>query len=605
MFTATKKQIKHTCITSIIFFVILSFLLELFHLVPAYARPKYLLTVAPWKERIDSLIFFGILFCLCFFIIIIFQYRIWQTGYVYIRDRIKHGLQNLRKHPTYWFINLALIFLALLLSYVLEYAYGHWYIGKKNSLGTYFSSYRFWFFFAILILIFAFFRFHEVFLNKPEKTFVIVALAGTLLLASSMQPTAVISWDDETHYTNSLNISHPTTIKKTLADESIWKHDYPFSFDMKENQEMIQALNQENQQKTISEATQYRKILISPSYLTSGFFLFLGRSLNLPFHICFILGRIGNALTYIILMYFAIKKLKSGKLILMCFALLPTCIFLASNYNYDSWILGFTALGFSYLFSNLQTPEEPATIKDIVIMLLSFLLGFIPKAVYFPLLLLIFFMPKGKFKNPKHYRYFKLATSLCIIFLICSIILPMLMQGPPTDTRGGTDVNGMSQISYIFSNPLLYTRTLLTFLKDYISIEHTDAITQFWAYYGRTPHGVLSILMLVFLTFTDRNEYDVHTTKRGFRITTIFICFATLCLVATALYIAFTVVGADTIEGCQPRYILPVLLPFLYVIGSSGKKDYFNKAFHYYAFYAAAGFVLFDSIWQMVIVKYH
>jgi len=53
--------------------------------------------------------------------------------------------------------------------------------------------------------------------------------------------------------------------------------------------------------------------------------------------------------------------------------------------------------------------------------------------------------------------------------------------------------------------------------------------------------------------------------------------FASIILVASALYAAFTPVGADIIAGCQQRYILPVLFPTLYLIAPDGVDIRFNK----------------------------
>ena len=42
-------------------------------------------------------------------------------------------------------------------------------------------------------------------------------------------------------------------------------------------------------------------------------------------------------------------------------------------------------------------------------------------------------------------------------------------------------------------------------------------------------------------------------------------CLFSLVLVATALYVSFTPVGLATVNGCQTRYVIPVLVPALAV----------------------------------------
>ncbi len=59
-------------------------------------------------------------------------------------------------------------------------------------------------------------------------------------------------------------------------------------------------------------------------------------------------------LTYALTVYFAIRKLKSGKMIMSVIALFPTNIVLASNYSYDPWVTGFSLLGTAYFVSEMQ-----------------------------------------------------------------------------------------------------------------------------------------------------------------------------------------------------------------------------------------------------------
>ena len=42
-----------------------------------------------------------------------------------------------------------------------------------------------------------------------------------------------------------------------------------------------------------------------------------------------------------------------------------------------------------------------------------------------------------------------------------------------------------------------------------------------------------------------------------------FVFLFTVILVATALYVSFTPVGLGTVNGCQSRYLLPLLVPCL------------------------------------------
>ena len=87
----------------------------------------------------------------------------------------------------------------------------------------------------------------------------------------------------------------------------------------------------------------------------------------------------------------------------------------------------------------------------------------------------------------------------------------------------------------------------------------------------------------MFTTLTDKCELDKFKSLNTVRIVNIGLFFALICLVATSLYIAYTPVGYETIQGCQPRYIIPLLLPLLLVIASPGafqkiKGKWYNTA---------------------------
>ena len=172
--------------------------------------------------------------------------------------------------------------------------------------------------------------------------------------------------------------------------------------------------------------------------------MFLARGLGLPFVKVFYAGKLGNLFMYGLLIYFAIKRLRSGKMILAVTAMLPANIFLASSYSYDIWLIGLTMLGIAYIAGVIQdwAGGIQVRIKDIIIILGSLTLGFAPKAVYFPMLLLVFLIPRAGFKSKKLYRGMCIAAAVCIIFVLMTFMLPFIVGGPGEgDLRGGEDVN--------------------------------------------------------------------------------------------------------------------------------------------------------------------
>ena len=87
----------------------------------------------------------------------------------------------------------------------------------------------------------------------------------------------------------------------------------------------------------------------------------------------------------------------------------------------------------------------------------------------------------------------------------------------------------------------------------------------------------ISIILMLFAAFTDKSEHDRYKGNLLHRLVMAASVVVTLAVVASALYVSFTPVGHYTVNGCQWRYILPVLFPGLYVIGSAKIKNGMNK----------------------------
>lgn len=134
------------------------------------------------------------------------------------------------------------------------------------------------------------------------------------------------------------------------------------------------------------------------------------------------------------------------------------------------------------------------------------------------------------------------------------------------DVRGGGDINSIEQIKFILSNPVQYTKILLHFLKSYLSPDNSFWYLTYLLYYGQAQYFTICLCIIAVVTMVDNavGRSDIEHNIPKYKWVMAGSSFITIALVATALYIIFTAVGKDTVAGCQPRYILPILFPFLY-----------------------------------------
>lgn len=414
--------------------------------------------------------------------------------------------------------------------------------------------------------------------KKPEKIFAIFALILGLFCIGVTPDRVGVSWDDQIHYGRVLEISNFLNGIEFEADmnnigsaPSYHRTGYDRESDYSYI-ENIEALYSRRGCQS-AEFTDYG--IWSIAYIPSAIGIILARGLGLSYIGVFNAGRLFNLLMYIGLVYYAIKRIKYGKVLIAAIGMIPTTIFMAASYSYDPWITGFTILGFSYFFAELQD-DEPLQSKNAMIMIGAITIGCLPKAIYFPFLFPLLFMPKKKFKSQRQRRYYYSAIVGMGLFLVATFLLPIIIGGAGTgDIRGGADVNSTEQIKFILKNPFKYMEILYNFALDYVSFNISAKMLQGFAYVGLGRfYSVVSIILTV-LAFLDRGEREKNfcTVKSM----TLLANAVAMVLASTALYISFTPVGSDAIAGMQGRYLVPTIYPALYSIGIGGTTTKINK----------------------------
>lgn len=403
--------------------------------------------------------------------------------------------------------------------------------------------------------------------NMSKVVSGIILIMG-LCYAITLPIATQVTTDDEVHYRKAVCLSHIFDGYVTEADEYMYtKNVLP---DYSQNS-LMSVHTKLNELYTDGASIQIdivpSEIYIAISYIPSAVGLLLGRGLGMTFAQIFLLGRIINVCVYAVLIYFALKRLKSGKLILAIIALLPTNIFMAASYGYDAWLTGFTIFSIAYIISVIQSEQYIVSVKDVAILMAGFLLGLAPKAVYFPLMGLCFLIPSKKFKNKKAHQHFIICTVVCALIVLSTFMLPFLIQGPGSgDMRGGAGVDSTEQVMFILKNPIAYTKILLNHMRNYLSVENQGKLIGSMMHMGDSRHFVLLFLTLAAAIFCDRNKEDDSANHIISRIWTLLVVLSTVVLISTALYVSFTAVGSDVISGCQQRYLMPLLYPISYFV---------------------------------------
>jgi uncharacterized membrane protein len=438
---------------------------------------------------------------------------------------------------------------------------------------------------AVLYIIYTVYLLRKQIHEKPERLFFSLLMIIGLLYISSMPNNVGISWDDEIHYQNVLSVAN-------FADEVSYQcdtemHDIYTSVAL----EHVGYSQTDREKYNANYNTSFNNRIIttyssnfgvsSIAYIPYAAGILLGRALSLPFTWIFKLAKIINLIFYGLVISSAMKKLKFGKILVATIALFPTVVFMACNFAYDPWVISLSIFGFSYFFSFLQKRDKKLESKDIVVMLGAFILAFLPKAVYFVAMLPLFFLPKKTFKSDRQRRWYLVLVTCSGLLLVSSFILPIVLSGAGVgDVRGGTDVNSSQQILYIISNPLVYSKMILSFLYDYLGFMHIGEYAQNMTYITTGRMYAFTTIVVCIVCLLDKNG---NKSKNKLLCITSYIgAFLAMLLVATALYVSINPVGSETIGWCQYRYIIPVLFPVLYMVApdlvvNNIDKKYFNS----------------------------
>lgn len=288
----------------------------------------------------------------------------------------------------------------------------------------------------------------------------------------------------------------------------------------------------------------YNRLAYFPAALAHA----TGRMLHLPFTVIFIMGRLANLLTYTVIVYYGLKRMQSGKYMLLSVALVPICMYQASNYTYDYWLNAWMFYGVACVFGILQQKEKVSN-WQLGTMVAGFAIGVSPKAVYVPLLLLVCLLPKKVFASVRQRRGFYMAVGLVTLAVLGTFLIPFLSYGPGVgDLRGGENVNATLQVKYIFEHPWQYTKILLHFLfGEYLTIGNIAWNTNRMGYMDDSIFGAICLLFMGLAVCLDSpKEKQWGWKSRSFIF---LLLFGTLCVIATVLYISYTEVASPDVRG--------------------------------------------------------
>ena len=294
---------------------------------------------------------------------------------------------------------------------------------------------------------------------------------------------------------------------------------------------------------------------ISLSHFASALGVLISKSLEGSIADIYIAGRCFNLILYTVLIALTFKILPYKKHIFYSIFFMPMLIALSSVYSADGVGTALIALLIAYCLKVAE--KETVNIKEILLLLLLMALAALIKGMgYAGIMLIVFIVPlKSIILHNK--QYMKYIIPLVIVLFTGIILMGKASMNEPGDTRGGDATNPTMQLQYIIDNPLNYGSTLIT--QTMLVFLDIDALSYFNApMFFDTTYKIVFIIMAIYLIIISLMDSSKQLSKKD-RFIFLLTFLVIYVITSTAMYLSYTNVGANYINGYQQRYFFPIL----------------------------------------------
>ena len=300
------------------------------------------------------------------------------------------------------------------------------------------------------------------------------------------------------------------------------------------------------------------KSVYSPALLLpQGFVMRLfGRSAGLPALVVFYLCRLVGLFSYLLLVWLAIRWIPFGKWILLALAVSPMALFQAGTITPDSISNG---IGFLFVAGSLRAAEhEEIGWKEFGQLGILIALLFLAKLNLLPLILLPFLLVSpSKFSPKRIYGFLLLAT---LVLFVVEVAGWNWVASRNFDSLLLQEANPSAQLLYVLGHPFAFLETVA---QDLIANGWLYIVGWIngYGYYYWTPPLIVSLLFVMGLVAALIVDAISKPQASKLRASLILVFLAGYLATIASLYLSFTPVGADHVNGVQGRYFIPLALP--------------------------------------------
>lgn len=323
-----------------------------------------------------------------------------------------------------------------------------------------------------------------------------------------------------------------------------------------------------------STPAEYNFILYIPATIGIMYARLLGGSVA----DVYIMGRVFNLITYMIMAVIALKLLPYKKKIFYIILTFPLMVVLAASYSIDGMCMGLITMFIAYCLKLENMDYKKIGLKNIIVLIIFFIGCLLAKNfAYIALGLLIFILPILKILKNNKKKIPVILSIVLVLMIICAGLLLKFVGNTANsesgDPRGG-NTSVSKQIEFLCSSPTNIIKVGFAHITNSILNYNWYIYMNDRAFFGKYNSQIffLQMIFILYVTFTDNSK------KISKKITLISIVssLGVYAMTSLMLYLSFTPVGEINISGYQPRYILPILPLLLMLINNNkfiGKSE--------------------------------
>ena len=336
--------------------------------------------------------------------------------------------------------------------------------------------------------------------------------------------------------------------------------------------QMIESINKKTDYSNYVEVNNTAKTYPAFLYIFPAIGFGIGRIFNINIIISAYIAKLLNYIVFLVAAYFSIKMIPFGKLAVVAILFMPMMLHQATSTSADAMVNIIVLFYIAYSTMLLLKKDKINKFEEVILVILSIIIS-VAKYVYLPIILIpgmLLFSKKLSKKNKA--ILIPSIFGLSIIFFIACYLFSGKYENAYESYFSENNINSGEQIINIIKQPIKYLKTInhTTSEKGEELLYEAVGYRLGWLEITVKQKVITSyIIMLILSSLFEKNEISF---SRKQKIVIWIAIISIILLIYTGLYITWTTVGLDIINGMQGRYFIPVVL--LILLSISMKNNY-------------------------------